>query len=126
VVADVASIDLYQEDSASPLTASKPVAFTSGDRLIFSLTEDGGLLSAITLPSGWTLIGTVDASSQRGKAAYHDFAGGEPATWDFAYDGGSSPARTWPPRRSVSLPSATRTCRRWTPRRSPRRDRMTC
>jgi hypothetical protein len=90
VVADVASIDLYQEDSASPLTASKPVAFTSGDRLIFSLTEDGGLLSAITLPSGWTLIGTVDASSQRGKAAYHDFAGGEPATWDFAYDGGSS------------------------------------
>jgi hypothetical protein len=92
--ADVASVDPYQEDSASPLTVSKPAAFASGQILIFVISQDGGLLSALTVPSGWTAVtgGTVDISSQRDKAFYHVFNGSEPSTWDFPYDAGSSVA----------------------------------
>jgi hypothetical protein len=94
MAADVVETVTYQEDSASPLTVSKPASFASGQRLIFVISMDGGLLSALTVPSGWTAItgGTVDISSQRDKAYYHDFNAGDPSTWDFPYDAGSSVA----------------------------------
>jgi hypothetical protein len=94
VAADVAEFVGYNEDSASPLTITKPAAFASGQRLAFVLSQDSGLLSDITLPSGWTAItgGTVDIASQRIKGAYHDFTGTEPSTWDFGYNGGASVA----------------------------------
>jgi len=94
MAADVAETVNYQEDSASPLTVSKPAAFASGQVLVFVISQDGGLLSALTAPSGWTAItgGNVDISSQRDQSFYHVFNGSEPSTWDFPYDGGSSVA----------------------------------
>jgi hypothetical protein len=95
LAADVAEFVGYNEDSATPLTVSKPVGFNSADqRLVYVLAQDGGLLSALTVPSTWTAItaGTVDISSQRVKGFYHDYTGSEPSTWDFPYDSGSSVA----------------------------------
>jgi hypothetical protein len=94
MAADVVETVNYQEDSASPLTVSKPASFASGQRLIFVISQDGALLSSLTAPSGWTVItgGNVDISSQRDQSFYHDFTGSEPSTWDFPYDGGSSVA----------------------------------
>jgi len=94
MAADVAEAVFYNEDSSAPATVLKPAAFPSGQRLVFVLSQDSGLLSDITLPSGWSPItgGTVDIASQRVKGAYHDFTGTEPSTWDFGYNSGASVA----------------------------------
>jgi hypothetical protein len=94
VSADVAEVVLYNEDSAAPLTITKPAAFATGQVLIFVLSQDSGLLSDLTVPSGWTAVtgGTVDIASQRDKAFYHVYDGAEPSTWDFPYNSGASVA----------------------------------
>lgn len=89
--ADVAEYVGYNEDSASPLTVSKPASFATGQLLVFVITQDGGALTSLTAPTGWTaLSAVVDISSQRVKAFYHVFDSGDPASWNFPYDGGSS------------------------------------
>jgi hypothetical protein len=90
--ADVAEIVLQNEDSTPPMTVSKPAAFATGQRLIFLVVDDSGVLADLTAPAGWTPItgGSVDITGQRGNAWYHDFDGTEPSTWDFGYTSGAA------------------------------------
>lgn len=88
--ADVAEVVWYNEDSASPLTVSKPAAFASGQILVAVFCAHGTTLADMTAPSGWTASGTTwqVAGVTYGKVFYHVFAGGDPSTWDFPYGAG--------------------------------------
>jgi len=93
VSADVAEVVQYNEDSASPLTVTKPAAFASGEILVAVIGQHGGVVGDLTTPSGWTQQGSVSTGTGstdcQGKVFSHPFAGGDPATWDFPYFSGS-------------------------------------
>lgn len=89
MAADVAETVWYNEDSASPLTVSKPAAFGVGQILVVIHTGHGPTLSSYTAPSGWTeqgnfTTGTTGGDCQ-GKIFTHAYDGTEPSTWDFPY-----------------------------------------
>lgn len=91
--ADVAEVVFYNEDSATPMTINKPAGFGTGQRLIFLIADDSGVLADLTAPaSGWTPItgGSVDITGQRGNCWYHDYDGTEPSTWNFGYNSGAA------------------------------------
>lgn len=94
MAANVASVDFYTDDSASPMTVTKPAAFGSGDILVMFIVDDGGVLSDLTAATGFTLItgATVDITGQRAKAFYHVYDGTEAGTFDFGYNAGAAAA----------------------------------
>lgn len=85
--ADVAGVDFYNEDSASPLTVSKPGAFAAGDTLVAVIVQHApsSQLGDMTAPSGWAEKGSYSQTNNQGKVFTIPFSGGLPSTWDFPY-----------------------------------------
>lgn len=90
--AAVASSDPYHEDSASPLTATKPTGTVSGDLLVFAIVQGGSTLSALTAPTGWAATSSAGAGSCTGKVWTKAAGGSEPSTYDFPYEAGADVA----------------------------------
>lgn len=89
--ADVAETVWYNEDSASPLTVSKPAAFAAGQLLIVVTVHDASAgLADLTADAGWTNKGSYNVTGSQGKVWSHPHDGGEPASWGFGYNGGAS------------------------------------
>jgi len=91
--ADVAEVVFYTEDAASPITVLKPAGFASGQMLIFVLGQDGAAVTDLTRPSDWSDVASVTGTGTvQAKAWSHVYTGGDPASWDFAYDPGGDVA----------------------------------
>jgi hypothetical protein len=88
--ASVASVDFYNEDSASPLTVTKPAGFASSEILVAIFVTHGPSLSSMTAPTNWTEQGNFTTGTGsgdcQGKVFSYVFLGGDPATWDFPYN----------------------------------------
>lgn len=87
MAADVVETVWYSEDSASPITVTKPASFAAGQILIAVVVQHNNpsAQSDLTTPSGWTLQGTLDGTTSDGKVFSYVFTGSDPATWDFPY-----------------------------------------
>jgi len=78
----------YNEDSASPLTVSKPAGFASGQILVAVIHQHApsGHVTDLTAPTGWTQVtGDMTGANSQGRVFYHVYNGSEPSTWDFPY-----------------------------------------
>lgn len=84
---EVAEVVWYSEDSASPLTVSKPAAFTSGDLLIAVIWQHNNPSnqSELTTSADWTLEGNCDGTISDAKVFSHVYDPSDPSTWSFAY-----------------------------------------
>lgn len=87
MAADVAETVWYGEDSASPITVSKPASFASGQILVAVVIQHNNPSSQadLTTPVGWTLQGALDGTTSDGKVFSYVFTGSDPATWNFPY-----------------------------------------
>lgn len=86
--ATLAEVVWYNEDSASPLTVSKPAGFATGDVLVAVIHQHGptGHVTDLTAPTGWTQVtGDLAGTNSQGRVFYRVFTGSEPSTWDFPY-----------------------------------------
>lgn len=85
--ATVAETVWYQEDSASPLTVSKPAGFGIGQMLVVVIVQHNNpsAQTDLTTPSGWTFQGALDGTQVDGKVFSYVYTGTDPATWDFPY-----------------------------------------
>lgn len=85
--ATVAETVAYSEDSASPLTVSKPASFGAGQMLVVAIVQHNNpsAQSDLVQPSGWSTAGALDGVLVDGKAFYYTYTGSDPASWDFAY-----------------------------------------
>jgi hypothetical protein len=91
--ATVASCDLYNDDSASPMTMNRPTGTASGDLLLAVVVQDSGVIGDLTPATGFTANGTVVNNTGQFAKVYTKVAGGsEPATYDFAYNSGAATA----------------------------------
>lgn len=82
----IAEIIWYNEDSASPLTVSKPASFATGQILVAIIHQHALTDTTLTTPSGWTQQGSsLNGTNSQGKVFSIPFSGGLPATWDFPY-----------------------------------------
>jgi len=72
--------------TSSTLPLSLPNSPTSGDLVIVTLS---GTLSGWSLPSGWTMAANEHVNADI-AIAYHIAASGDPTTWTFTQNGGSS------------------------------------
>lgn len=88
--ADVAETVFYTEDSASPLTVSKPAAFAAGQMLVVVHFGD---VTGLSGPGTWTEEeNPVSIVLQYGKVYSHVYDSGDPSTWDFVYGSGAATA----------------------------------
>lgn len=85
--ATVAEIVWYQEDSASPLTVSKPASFGVGQMLVVAIIQHNNpsAQTDLTTPTGWTFQGALDGTLVDGKVFSYVYTGSDPASWDFPY-----------------------------------------
>ena len=87
MAADVAETVWYSEDSASPITVSKPASFAAGQILVAVIIQHNNpsAQSDLTTPSGWTPQGALDGTTSDGKVFSYVFTGSDPSTWAFPY-----------------------------------------
>lgn len=85
--ATVAEIVWYQEDSATPLTVSKPASFGPGQMLVMAFIQHNNpsAQTDLTAPAGWSTAGALDGGTADGKVFYYTYTGSDPASWDFPY-----------------------------------------
>lgn len=72
--------------AASSLQLTIPAGVQSNDALFAAISVDGGTGAAITPPSGWTQIGTIDQTTNLKLRVYWRLANGQEAaqyTWTF-------------------------------------------
>lgn len=84
---EVAEVVWYSEDSASPLTVSKPAAFISNDLLIAVIWQHNNPSnqSELTTSADWTLEGNCDGTVSDAKVFSHVYDPSDPSTWAFTY-----------------------------------------
>lgn len=84
---EVAEVVWYSEDSASPITVSKPALFTSGDILLAVIWQHNNPSnqSELTTSADWVLEGNCDGVLTDAKIFSHVYDPADPSTWSFAY-----------------------------------------
>lgn len=76
----------YNEDSAQPLTVTKPAGFTTGEILVAIIHQHSNSDTTLTTPSGWAQQGSsLNGTNSQAKVFSIPFSGGLPASWDFGY-----------------------------------------